>query len=86
MKHDTMTCNYNLHKQGVKRNIINHTYGKDCYCEQHQEQKHKGGDNVTTSNAINRSTNEKDYKTHNTTISKTTNKNLKQKEKQLPTK
>jgi hypothetical protein len=82
MKHNTMTCNYNLHKQGVRRNTINHTNGNDCYCEQHQEQKHKGGENVTASNAMYRNTNEKNYKTHNMTISNTKNKTLKQSLKQ----
>jgi hypothetical protein len=47
-----MACNYNLHKQGVRRNAINHTNGKDCYCEQHQEQKHKGGENVTAFDVV----------------------------------
>ncbi len=88
-----MACNYNLHKQGVKRNTINHTNGKDCCCEQHQakaqrrgkcyckqchEHKHKGRENVIASNAMNRSTNEKDYKMHNMTINNTTKKTLKQ--------
>ncbi len=82
MKHDTITCNYNLHKQGIIRNTINYTNGKDCSCEQHRERKHKGGENVTASNAMNISTNEKNYKTHNTTISNTKNKTLKQRLKQ----
>ncbi len=82
MNHNSMTCNYNLHKQGVRRNTVNHTNGKDCYCEEHQEHKHKGGENVTASNAMNKSTNEKNYKTHNMTISKTKNKTLRQSLKQ----
>ncbi len=35
MNHNSMTRNYNLHKQSVRRNTINHTNGKDCYCEEH---------------------------------------------------
>jgi hypothetical protein len=50
--------------------------------QQHKKHNHKGGENVTVSNVMNKSTNEKNYRMHNMTISNTKNKTLKQSLKQ----